>query len=73
MELLVEYRFDPESRNWSFTIPSLGIVGGADSCMEAETRAREAVAFTLESTGDGNDGEVASDAELAYVHVLIDS
>ena len=27
--LRVEYTYDPESRNWCFVVPSLGIIGGA--------------------------------------------
>ena len=30
MRLRVEYAYDAESHNWSFRVPSLGIVGGAD-------------------------------------------
>ncbi len=68
MELRVEYRFDPESRNWCFVIPSLGIVGGADTREEAESRAIEAVAFTLESE---NDAAGSTDAEVDYLHVTV--
>ena len=35
MKLRVEYAYDPESHNWSFRVPSLGIVGGAESREDA--------------------------------------
>jgi hypothetical protein len=41
MRLRVEYAYDSESRNWSFRVPSLGIVGGADTRDDAERKAVE--------------------------------
>ncbi len=64
----VEYVHDPESRNWSFRVPSLEIVGGADTREEAERRAIEAVAFSLESDDDiGESGQ----GEVRYLNVEI--
>jgi hypothetical protein len=48
-KLRVEIVFDPESRNWSYYVPSLGIVGGAESHEGAERDALEAISFTLEA------------------------
>lgn len=42
MRLRVEYAYDPESHNWSFRVPSLGIVGGAEAREEAEKRVVDA-------------------------------
>ena len=67
-ELHVEYRYDPESRNWSFVVPSLGIVGGAMTREQAEQQAIEAVAFTLESE---NEGAEPSDSAICYLHVTV--
>ena len=66
----VEYAYDPESRNWSFRVPSLGIVGGADTREEAERQVIEAMAFTLE--GD-EDGLAPTQAEVRYLNVEIAS
>ena len=67
MRLRVEYAYDSESRNWSFRVPSLGIVGGADTRDEAERKVVEAVAFTLE----GDDDASLADAEIRYLNVEI--
>lgn len=67
MRLRAEYAYDSESHNRSFRVPTLGIVGGADTRDEAERKVVEAVAFTLE--GD-NDARVA-DAEVRYLNVEI--
>jgi len=45
----VEYRYDTESQNWNFVVPLLGIVGGAETRVDAERQALDAIAFTLES------------------------
>jgi hypothetical protein len=42
----IRYTYDPESKNWSFEVPSLGIVGGAETREEAERQAAEAIDFT---------------------------
>jgi hypothetical protein len=68
MKLRVEYAYDPESRNWSFRVPSLGIVGGADSREEAEKRVVDAVAFTLEGEEDGS---ALAQTEVRYLNVEI--
>jgi predicted RNase H-like HicB family nuclease len=68
MRLRVEYAYDPESRNWSFRVPSLGIVGGADTREEAERRVVDAVAFTLEGEEDGS---TPSQTEVRYLNVEI--
>ena len=65
--LCVEFAYDSESRNWSFRVPSLGIVGGADTRDDAERKVVEAVAFTLE----GEDDTSLADAEIRYLNVEI--
>ena len=67
MRLRVEYAFDPESRNWSFRVPSLGIVGGAGTRDDAERKVVEAVAFSLE----GDDDAALAEAEVGYLNVEI--
>lgn len=42
----VRYTYDPESKNWCFEVPTLGIIGGAATRVEAEQQAREAIAYT---------------------------
>ena len=37
------YTYDPGSKGWSFRVPSLGIVGGAETREEAERLAGEAI------------------------------
>ena len=49
MEIRVEYLYDPESENWCFVVPSLGIIGGAQTREEADQQAVETITFTLES------------------------
>ena len=56
-----------ESRNWSFWVPRLGIVGGADTRDDAERKVVEAVAFTLE----GDDDSSLAEAEIRYLNVEI--
>ena len=48
MNLRIEYYYDPESHGWSFRVPSLGIIGGADTREEAEKQVMDAIDFTLE-------------------------
>ncbi len=47
MKLRVEYAYDPGSGNWSFRVPSLGIVGGAKTREEAAKKVVDAVAVAL--------------------------
>ena len=41
----IHYAYDSESKGWSFRVPSLGIVGGAETRDEAERLAAEAIEF----------------------------
>ncbi len=68
MNLRVEYIYDPESCNWSFCVPRLGIVGAADTRDEAEQAVIEAVSFALE-----DEVEVAepTDAEVRYLELAV--
>ncbi|MGH2587395.1 MAG: hypothetical protein ACRDJE_20970 [Dehalococcoidia bacterium] len=66
--LRVEYRYDSESRNRSFVVPLLGIVGGADTREEAEREAVAAIAFTLESDSTS---PPPSGGDIGYVRVKL--
>jgi hypothetical protein len=70
MKLRVEYAYDPESRNWSFRVPSLGIVGGAETREDAEKKVVDAVAFTLEGEDEGAGTELT---EVRYLNLEIAS
>jgi len=63
----VEIIFDPESANWSFRVPSLGIVGGAETREAAEAEALEAIVFSLEA----DDAPGPEGAEVEYVEVTL--
>jgi predicted RNase H-like HicB family nuclease len=65
-----EYAYDPESRNWGFAVPSLGIVGGADTREAAEREAVGAIAFTLESE---NEAPPPTEGEVSYVGLTIET
>ena len=68
MQLRVEYLYDPECRNWCFRVPSLGIIGGADTREEAEQAVLDAVAFTLE---DEPDTSSTKESEIEYLELTI--
>lgn len=77
MRLCVEYTYDPESRNWSFVVPSHHIVGGAKSRAEAEQEAADALLFTIESD-DQEDfplqddvAEARTEPEIGYLEVTV--
>ena len=68
MQVRVEYIYDPESRNWCFRVPSLGIIGGADTRGEAERAVLNAIAYALEDEpGPSSPGE----AEIEYLELAI--
>ena len=64
MKVRVEYTYDPESRNWCFQVPSLGIIGGADT----REQAIEAIAFTLESA---NEATAPAESEVRYLCLTV--
>ena len=68
MELRVMYVHDEEAGGWGFRVPSLGIVGGAETREEAEEQARAAILFTLED----DDTDVLPGEEADYFHVEIE-
>ena len=68
MQLRVEYTYDPESCNWCYRVPSLGIIGGADTRDEAERAVLNAVAFTLEYEPDL---AITGEAEIEYLELAI--
>lgn len=68
MQLRVEYIHDSESRNWCFRVPSLGIIGGADTREEAEQEAIAAIAYALESEAEGTG---PGEGEIDYLQLTI--
>ena len=68
MQLRVEYTYDPESCNWCFRVPSLGIIGGADTREEAERAVLDAIAFAFE---DEPDPSSTGEAEVEYLKLAI--
>lgn len=68
MQLRVEYLYDPESNNWSFRVPSLGILGGADTRDEAERAAIEAIAYALE---EGTEGDGLIEGAVQYLELAV--
>ena len=68
VKLRIEYRYDPESRNWCFVVPSLGIIGGGKTRQAAEELALDAIAFTLESE---NEAEPPASGEIAYLNLTV--
>jgi predicted RNase H-like HicB family nuclease len=68
LQLRVEYAYDQESQNWSFRVPSLGIVGGAETRKEAEDAAIEAIGYALE---DDQEIEESAEAEVRYLQLAV--
>lgn len=68
MQLRVEYIYDPESRNWCFRVPSLGIIGGADTREGAEREAIATIAYALEDESEY--GEPA-EGEVRYLRLTV--
>jgi hypothetical protein len=69
MDLRIEYFFDDESRNWCFVVPSLNIIGGADSREDAERHAIEAIEYTLWSDAQEPTPE---GGEIGYLTVTVE-
>ncbi len=68
MQLRVEYNYDPESRNWAFRVPALGIVGGAETRQEAEQAVLDALAYALE---DEIEVTEPVDSEIQYLELAV--
>jgi predicted RNase H-like HicB family nuclease len=68
MQVRIEYTYDSESHNWSYRVPSLGIVGGSETREDAEREVIEAIAFALE-----DDPEVAEpiEGEIRYLELSV--
>jgi hypothetical protein len=66
IKLVVELALDDESNNWCFRVPTLNIIGGAESKDAALAQAIEAVIFALESHEPS-----APNVERAYVPVNV--
>ncbi len=68
MNLRVMYVHDEETGGWGFRVPSLGIVGGAETREEAEEQARAAVLFTL----DDADTNLLPGEDVGRLHVEVE-
>lgn len=68
MKVRVEYIHEPDSDNWCFRVPSLGIIGGADTREQAEDAALEAIRFTLD---DNDDTPPADDNEVQFFTMAV--
>ncbi len=68
MNLRVEYYYDPESKNWGFQVPSLHIIGGADTREEAERHVLDAIDVMLETE---NEKPVPTDGEVSLLTLTI--
>ena len=68
MQARVEYIYDPKSRNWCFRVPSLGIIGGAETREVAEQAVLGAIAYALE---DESETSSTGEAEIEYLELAI--
>ncbi len=66
MDLRVEYCYDPESKNWGFQVPSLHIIGGADTREDAERQVLDAIDFMLQTE---NEKPIPSDGEVSFLNL----
>ena len=69
MQLRVEYVYDPESRNWSFVVPALHIIGGAETREDAKRQVIEAIDFALWSDAQEL---VPEGAEIEFLTVTVE-
>jgi len=67
-KIRVEYTYDPESQSWCFEVPTLGIIGAADTRKEAEVAAVAAIRFTLD---DGANDAAPAKGDVAYIPVSL--
>jgi len=67
VNLQIVYVYDEETGGRGFRIPSLGIVGGAETREEAEEQARAAVLFTRE----GSDTDLLPGEDVGRLHVEV--
>jgi hypothetical protein len=52
LKLRIEYFYDPESKNWSYRVPALQLVGGAcETREELERHALDAIRYALSDEG----------------------
>ena len=68
MQVRIEYTYDPESQNWSYRVPSLGIVGGSETRDDAEREVIEAITYALE---DEPEAAEPIDGEIRYLELSI--
>jgi len=70
-EIRVEYTYDPEGRDWCFEVPTLGIIGGADTRDEAKDAARAAIRFTLDDKANAMAANEDNGSEVDYIPVVL--
>ncbi len=70
-EIRVEYTYDPESRDWCFEVPTLGIIGGADTRDEAKSAAIAAIRFTLDDKANATVANDNNGSEVEYIPVVL--
>ncbi len=68
VNLQIAYVYDEETGGWVFRVPSLGIVGGAETREEAEEQAQAAVLFTLEDA----DTDLLPGEGVGYLQVMVE-
>ncbi len=70
-EIRVEYTYDPEGRDWCFEVPTLGIIGGADTRDKAKSAAIAAIRFTLDDKANATVANDNNGSEVEYIPVVL--
>jgi len=70
-EIRVEYTYDPEGHDWCFEVPTLGIIGGADTRDEAKDAAIAAIRFTLDDKANAMAANEDNGSEVDYIPVVL--
>ena len=70
-EIRVEYTYDSEARGWCFEVPTLGIIGGADTRGEAKDAAIAAIRFTLDDKASAATTDEDNESEVDYIPVVL--
>lgn len=65
----VEYTCDPNSRDCTFVVPRLHIIGGAETREQAVRSAVDAIVYTLET--EIGDDEVLPDTEAERIRATV--
>ncbi len=70
-EIRVEYTYDPEGHDWCFEVPTLGIIGGADTRDGAKDAAIAAIRFTLDDKANAMAANEDNGSEVDYIPVVL--